>query len=262
MIQGYIFPHTTSIVNETASAKKELEEVNKKIAAADKECSKLEALWHEECDNLVEAEEALKKAKWHLEGVDEEQAALQAEVHHLQAGQPVNGVWKERVSDVSQRDSTSSQPAAEKGEAERGASFAAPESSHREKKAVKSWDSQLESQIALAQYSVPRPAQAVQAATKSEQEDSRSESDGGKAQSANLAALNPAQWMNQARGARAGTAQQPVTASNESGGQTTDPRLHAAIQAYYNGTPLPRAQLAPDSPVSAPKYNARSSKDA
>ncbi|KIO25238.1 hypothetical protein M407DRAFT_25458 [Tulasnella calospora MUT 4182] len=260
MIQGYVFPHTTSLVDETASAKKELEEVNKKIADVDKECSKLEALWHEECENLVEAEEALKKAKWHLEGVDEEQAALQAEVHQLQAGQPVNGVWQERVCDASQRDSTSSQPAAEKAKEERVAS---PESSQPEKMAVKSWDSQSESQIALGQYSVPRPAQAVQAATKSEQEDGRSESDGGKAQSANLAALNPAQWMNQARGGnthRAGTVQQPVTASNESGGQTTD-ALRAAIQAYYNGTPLHGSQLAPDC-VSAPKYNPPSSKDA
>ncbi|KIO28787.1 hypothetical protein M407DRAFT_22045, partial [Tulasnella calospora MUT 4182] len=221
MIQGYVFPHTTSLVDETASAKKELEEVNKKIASADKECSKLDTLWHEECENLVEAEEALKKAKWHLEGVDEEQAALQAEVHQLQAGQPVNGVWEERVNEASQRDSTSSQLAAENAEEEGGASFTAPESSQLEKKAVKSWNSQGESQIALGRYSAPRPIQPVQAATKSEQEDSRPESDDGKGQSANPAAPKPAQWMNQARGGGprpktpgGGTVQQPVTASN------------------------------------------------
>ncbi|KIO25242.1 hypothetical protein M407DRAFT_25461 [Tulasnella calospora MUT 4182] len=272
MIQGYVFPHTTSLVDETASAKKELEEVNKKIASADKECSKLEALWHEECENLVEAEEALKKAKWHLEGVDEEQAALQAEVHYLQAGQPVNGVWEDRASEDSQRDSTSSQPAAEKGEEERGATSAAPKSSQREKKAVKSWDSQWESQIALARYSVPRLAQPVQATTKSEQGDSRSETDGEKRQSAKLAAPNSSQWMNQVLHGGAstttphsGTVQQPVTTSNESGGQTTGVRVRPALQAYtsdYNGRPLPWGQLAPDCPVSAPKYNARSSEHA
>ncbi|KIO28759.1 hypothetical protein M407DRAFT_22016 [Tulasnella calospora MUT 4182] len=268
MIQGFIFPHTTSIVNETASAKKELEEVNKKIASADKECSKLEALWHEECDNLAGAEEALKKAKWHLEGVDEEQAALQAEVHQLQAGRPVNGVWEERANEASERDSASSQPAAENAKEEGGGSSTAPESFQLEKKAVKSWNPQWESQIALGRHSGPRSIKAVQVVTKSPEEDSRSESDGGNAQSANLAAPKPGQWMNQARGglrpraSPAGTVQQPVTVSNESGGQTTDPRLRAAVQAYYNGTPLPRGQLAPDGPASAPKCNARSSKGA
>lgn len=79
----------------------------------DTKCSKLEALLHDECGKLDEAEEALKKAHWHLQAINEEHATLHDELHELQAGQPINGVWQQRTSQLLQRGDTRSQSASE-----------------------------------------------------------------------------------------------------------------------------------------------------
>ncbi|KAG8945152.1 hypothetical protein FRC00_010249, partial [Tulasnella sp. 408] len=154
-----------SLADDVKRAKTELDEVMEKIAAIDKECSNLEALFQGECDKFPEAEEALKKAQLILEETNREQAELQATVHELQAGQPVNGVWVERDSEY--LDSTPLQCVAEQAQEDRGASSAAHDSSQGAKKAVKSWDSRWNSQIALQRYSIPR---AVQTAATSDEE--------------------------------------------------------------------------------------------
>ncbi|KAG8908312.1 hypothetical protein FRC00_011303, partial [Tulasnella sp. 408] len=152
MTQWHVFPYAKSLSDEAKKAKEELDEVLKQIAAVDMDCSQLEALLHGEHKKLEEVEEALKHAYWHREGVNEEHALLQDDVHELQAGQPVNGVWQQRASEPLQLDLTPSQSAANQ---ERGSSLTTLESSQR----VKSWDSQWESMIERQRYSLPRPAQ-------------------------------------------------------------------------------------------------------
>ncbi|KAG8919604.1 hypothetical protein FRC00_011118 [Tulasnella sp. 408] len=150
MIQWHVFPYAMSLADEAKKAKEELDKVMKQIAAVDSDCSQLEALLRDEHEKLEETEEALKKAYWHREGVNEEHALLQADNHELQAGQPVDGVWQQRPSEPLQRDSTPSQPVANQ---ERGSSLATLESSQR----VKSWDSRWQSMIERQRYSLPRP---------------------------------------------------------------------------------------------------------
>ncbi|KAG9027861.1 hypothetical protein FS837_004153 [Tulasnella sp. UAMH 9824] len=152
IIQWHVFPYTKSLADEAKKAKEELDEVLKEIAAVDTDCSKLEALWRDEQEKFEEAVEALKRAYWHREGIDEEHDLLLAKNHELQAGQPVDGVWQQRPSEPLRQDSTPSQSV---GSQERGSSLATLESSQR----VKSWDSQWQSTIERQRYSLPRPVQ-------------------------------------------------------------------------------------------------------
>ncbi|KAG9049725.1 hypothetical protein FS837_009370, partial [Tulasnella sp. UAMH 9824] len=58
MIQYHVFPYTMSLADEAKKAKTELDEVMEKIAAVDRECAELEALFRDECNKFPEAEEA------------------------------------------------------------------------------------------------------------------------------------------------------------------------------------------------------------
>ncbi|KAG9042568.1 hypothetical protein FS837_010681, partial [Tulasnella sp. UAMH 9824] len=225
MIQYHVFPYIMSLADDAKKAKTELDAVMEKIAAADRECAELEALFRDECNKFPEAEEALKKAQLILEETDMEQAELQATVHELQAGQPVNGVWVERDSEP--LDSTSSQCVAEPAEEDRCTFSTAHNWSQGAKKAVKSWDSRWNSQIALQRYSIPR---ATQTTAKSGEEGHRSETDQG--QGAKSAPPNPSLWMQHGPGPLGGadtngpgasTPQPPVSTSNESEQQTQAP---------------------------------------
>ncbi|KAG8922067.1 hypothetical protein FRC00_007865, partial [Tulasnella sp. 408] len=80
MTQWHVFPYAKSLSDEAKKAREELDQVMNKIAAVDTECSELEALLRDEHEKLEEVEEALKKAYWHREGINEEHALLQDEV--------------------------------------------------------------------------------------------------------------------------------------------------------------------------------------
>ncbi|KAG9042723.1 hypothetical protein FS837_010460 [Tulasnella sp. UAMH 9824] len=265
MIQCHVFPYTMSLADDAKKAKTELDEVMEKIAAVDRECAELEALFRDECNKFPEAEEALKKAQSILEETDMEQAELQATVHELQAGQPVNGVWVERDSEP--LDSTSSQCVEEPAEGDRGTSSTTHDWSQGAKKVVKSWDSRWNSQIALQRYSIPRAAQTT---AKSAEEGHRSETNQG--QGAKSAAPNLSLWMQHGPGPLGGadtngpstsTLQAPVSTPNGPEQQTQAPFGRNADLVDTSdcfGQPLRWGQLASDSAVPPGKRTIHPSK--
>ncbi|KAG8919123.1 hypothetical protein FRC01_001473 [Tulasnella sp. 417] len=79
IVQNQVFPHSQSLANEAASAKKELKQVLEQLATVDRDCSKLATLYHNQCNKLKEADWALEKAQGAVEKTEKEHAALQAE---------------------------------------------------------------------------------------------------------------------------------------------------------------------------------------
>ncbi|KAG8914108.1 hypothetical protein FRC00_000850 [Tulasnella sp. 408] len=239
MNQQHVFPKVKSLAAEAKKAKEEVDEVMKKIAAVKTERSKLEAVLHSEYEKFGEAEQALKKAHRHLEGINEEHVALPDEVHELQAGQPLDRGRQQRASEPLQQDQTPSQSVVEQ---ERGSSLAASESFRSEKKVAKSWDSWWKPLIARQRCSLPRPVQAVQAGTTSELADSLSESDGERG--ATRATTDSFQRMtpgllggSRKKASCAVTAQEPIAASNESGRRTNNAAALGSARPRFSGPP-------------------------
>ncbi|KAG8930830.1 hypothetical protein FRC00_000956, partial [Tulasnella sp. 408] len=151
-IPDEVDPCTKSVVDESGSAKRRLENLKRRIVAVEGGCAQLEEQLYEECEKVDEAEVALKKAGRNLKETDRECAKLQAVLYGMQLGRFVDCSWYQRGSE--------------------------PKIPQRADQAVESWDSHWDSQIALARYALPRAVQAVQSVASSEPEDTRSESKG------------------------------------------------------------------------------------
>ncbi|KAG8902609.1 hypothetical protein FRC00_013770 [Tulasnella sp. 408] len=253
-MEDHIFPFTQSIVSEAKLAKNRLEELEKQLAVVDQACSQLETQCNDECEKIGQAEAALKKAHCDVQEADKKYTALQVELREMQLGQGAYQGWQKLYDDALQRD-------AQRVEGEHGGSPTSLKSFQQVKKAITSWNSQWDSMIARQRYSVPRP---VQAAAKSETQQPSDGKDG------RLATPNPSGWMQQdgsagvnKKGPAARTHQVGTTAaaSTEPRQRTQDRRAHVARQPNTtndNDGQLPRGQLAPDSPVHARRWTARS----